>query len=83
MTRGDANAPQVRATNLLSEVKVPVAALAAERVASHLMDARGGRGLHSWSFAPTTTTSLKFQPSVRFLRRTTRRIARDVREIYA
>ncbi len=68
---GDANAPRVWAPNLLPKVKVPVAALAAERGASHLMDARGGRGLHSWSFAATTTTSLKFQPSVRFLRRST------------
>ena len=79
---GDANARRVRTPNLLSKVKVPVAALAAERVSSHLMDARRGRGLHSWSFAKTTMTSLKFRPFARFSHRATRQIPRDVREIY-
>jgi hypothetical protein len=65
IARGDANARWVGATNLLPEVKVPVAALAAKRVPSHLMDARRGCRLHAWSLAATTTTALKFQPSVR------------------
>jgi len=41
---------------------IPIAALAAERVPAHLMDARRGRGLHAWSLAETTTTALKFRP---------------------
>jgi hypothetical protein len=59
----------------------PIAALAAQRIPSHLMDARLGRGLHSWSFATTTMTSFKFQPAVRFFHGHARHLAASIREI--
>jgi len=58
---GDSNASWVRA-NDAPAAPIPIAALAAERVPAHLMDARRGRGLHAWSLAETTTTALKFRP---------------------
>ncbi len=78
----DTDARRVRTPDLLSEVKVAVAALAAERITSHLMDARRGRCLHAWSLAATTTTALKFPPFAPSCSGDPRRISRGVREIH-